>query len=181
MIKINLIPYKEKKQKADRRRAIAAGSIVTGIYCLILVLLAFHMNTTIAGLEEDVAEARERLKHLTSITGDLEKFKRDKVLVEKKIGIIDSLEKNRLYPVHILNELAERVPPGHIWLTALAEAGGNLRVEGIAGDNPDVAAFMSNLERSPYVNAVDLISSKQTTISGRKFMSFILSCRMEKG
>lgn len=73
---------------------------------------------------------------LIKVAGDLEKFKSDKELLEKKIGIIGDLERYRIYPVHIMDELASRISPEREWLTSVAKKDNILRVEGVAVNNP---------------------------------------------
>ncbi|HPQ43293.1 MAG TPA: PilN domain-containing protein [Syntrophales bacterium] len=179
MIKINLLPYREEKAKAGTKRQLIIGLLSFGAFLLVLIALHIFMIMDVEKLETEVQSARTRLDSLTKVTGDLEKFKADKALLEKKIGIIESLEKNRTFPVHIMDELASRISPQREWITSFAQKDTNLRVEGIAVNNPAIAQFMKELEDSPYIQTVDLISSKQTIISGVKLMGFVLLCTAE--
>ncbi len=181
MIRINLLPVREEKKKASAQRQIVIGVASLGVFFLLLILLHLHMSMGVAGLEAEVESARARLNALTKVTGDLEKFKADKETLEKKIGIIKDLERDRTCSVHILDELVSRISPQSEWLTSITKKGTSLRVEGVAVNNPAIAQFMKRLEDSPYIEAVDLIASRQTTISGVKLMGFVLLCSAEKG
>jgi len=176
MIKINLLPYKEERKRAAIVQQIVALSASLIIFILIIGTTHFYMTTTLNRLERNVETAKKKLEELTRITGDLEKFKQDKALVEKKIAIIQSLEKGRSGPVRILNEFATRIPKGRIWLITIEKMGNNLQIEGMAKDNPTIALFMKKLEGSPYIRTVDLVSSKQQPIADVKLMRFKLSC-----
>ncbi|MCD6486535.1 MAG: PilN domain-containing protein [Syntrophobacterales bacterium] len=180
MIKINLLPYREEKKKASTKRQVFIWLISFGGLLLLVILFHVHMVMNVARLETEVQSARVKLDTLTKITGDLEKFKLDKEILEKKIGIIEALEKDRNYPVHIMDELASRISPQREWLTRVAKKDNNLRVEGVAVNNSAIAQFMKRLEGSPYIKTVDLISSKQTDVSGVKLMEFVLLCIAEK-
>ena len=181
MIKINLLPYREEKKKAGAKRQVLIGLVSSGVFLLLAASLHIYVVVSVAKLETGVQSARIQLDALTKVTGNLEKFKADKELLEKKIGVIKDLEKNRAYPVHIMDELASRISPQREWLTSVAKKDDNLRVEGVAVNNPAIAQFMKRLESSPYIQTVDLISSKQTVISGVKLMGFVLLCTAEKG
>ena len=181
MIKINLLPHHEEKKKASIQRQIVVGLVSLGAFCLLLVLLHIHLGMGVARLEAEVTSARARLDALTAVTGDLEKLKADKTMLEKKIGIIRDLEKDRSYSVHIMDELASRISPQSEWLTRMAKKDHDLRVEGVAVNNSAIAQFMKRLEDSPYIGTVDLVASKQTTVSGVKLMEFVLLCTTEKG
>lgn len=181
MIKINLLPYHEEKKRASTKRQILIWLVFFGGLLLLVVLFHVHMVISVASLETKAQSTRARLDNITKVTGDLEKFKSDKKILEKKIGIIKDLERDRSYPVHIMDELASRISPQREWLTSIAKKDNHLRVEGVAVNNPAIAQFMKRLEKSPYIKAVDLISSKQTTVSGMKLMAFVLLCTAEKG
>jgi len=180
MIKINLLPYKEEKKRAAVVRQITILSVSAIIFVLIIGTTHFYMTMTLNRLEGDVEAAKKKLAELTRITGDLEKFKQDKALVEKKIAIIDSLEKGRSGPVRILDEVATRIPTGRVWLMTIENSGTALVIEGMAKDNETIAFFMKTLEESPYIQTVDLVSSRQQVVSEVKLMRFRLSCTTQQ-
>jgi type IV pilus assembly protein PilN len=107
--------------------------------------------------------------------------KADKQLLEKKIEIINNLEKNRMATVLLLNEMTLRVPPGTVWLTGFKDAGTNLQLDGFAMDNLAVAQFMKNLEQSPYITSVDLNGSGQEIVSNTKVQKFSIRCNLKRG
>ena len=181
MTRINLLPYREEKKKASAKRQLLIGLVSFGTFFLVIVSLHVYVIMGVAKLETKVKSARIQLDALTKVTGNLEKFKADKKILEKKIGVIKDLEKNKAYPVHIMDELASRISPDSEWLTSVTEKDTSLRVKGVAVNNPAIAQFMKRLEESPYIKTVDLISSKQTVISGVKLMGFVLLCTAEKG
>jgi type IV pilus assembly protein PilN len=181
MIKINLLPYHEEKKRAGTKRQVLIGLVSFGVFFLLVIFLQICMVASVAKLETEVQSASTQLDALTKLTGNLDKFKTDKAILEKKIGVIKDLEKNRSYPVHIMDELASKISPQREWITSFAQKDNNLRVEGVAVDNPAIAQFMKRLEDSPYIKTVDLISSKQTTVSRVKLMEFVLLCTAEKG
>jgi len=181
MIRINLLPYREEKKKASVKRQIVVGVASLGVFFLLVISLHIYVVTGVAKLEAEVESAHARLNALTKVTGNLEQFKADKETLEKKIGIIGDLERDRTYSAHIMDELASRISPQTEWFTGITKKGNRVRVEGVAVNNPAIAQFMKRLEGSPYIGAVDLIASKQTTVSGIKLMGFVLLCTAEKG
>jgi type IV pilus assembly protein PilN len=180
MIRVNLLPYWEEKKKASIKRQIIIASSAGAFLFVIIASAHTYMVTSVASLEDRVEEAHSRLQQLTKITGDIDKFKRDKDIVQKKLKIITDLEENRMYPVHLMETFAVNVPEGKIWLTSLQESGTTLRVEGVALNNPAIAEFMKILEGSGTIRSVDLISAKQVIISDAKLTSFVLSCGLKR-
>lgn len=181
MIKINLLPYVEKKKVADVKRQVIIILSSFVVFLLIIASLHIHVARSISKLEKEIEVAENQLRVLTRLTGNLEKFKNDKIILKKKLAIIENLEKSRLDPVLFLDDLAMMVPEKSVWLTALSESGTNLKMDGVAKDNSTIADFMRNLERSQFIKSVDLISSKQIVISGIRLKEFTLLCTMKKG
>jgi type IV pilus assembly protein PilN len=181
MIRINLLPYREKEKKENLQRQIVllAGSLL--LFLLVLSAVYLYFSTSISGLEKSIQEANANLVVLNKKVGDIEGFKRDKKDVEQKLGVIKSLESNRLFPVRMLDELNMLVPARNIWLERINQTGNNLRIEGVARDNDVVAQFMNSLEKAGFIQTVDLMGTKEKEVSGIKLQQFILTCIIKKG
>jgi type IV pilus assembly protein PilN len=181
MIRINLLPYREiaKKETQSRQIFILAGSFL--LFLLILGAVQLYFWRSISSLEEDVKVKEERLVVLNKTIGEVEKFKKEKQILEKKLAVIDELEKNRSYPVRMLADIASQVPVKDVWLDKLSQNPGSLSIEGRGRDNFAIVRFMKNLEGSMYIQSVELVSSKQSELSGIKLQQFNLSCVLRKG
>ncbi len=181
MIKINLIPYheKEKKENLTRQIAIMAGAFLLFILCLVGVYI--YMTVQVSGLETQLAESRDKIKALDAKVGDLDKYKSQIAEFELKLGVIRTLEENRVYPVKMFDDLAMQVPPKSIWLTKIAQSQESLTLEGVGRDNIAVAGFMKAIENFPAIQSVDLVSSKKVEIADTTLQQFIFSCKLKKG
>lgn len=181
MIKINLLPYREKEKKENivRQVSIMGGSFI--VFLLILVLVQFNFSSSISRLETQVKESEVKLVDLNKRIIDLDKFKRDKKELEQKLGVIKTLEENRLAPVKMLDDLAFLVPPKNIWLIKITQKNDQLTIEGVGRDNIIVADFMKTIEKFEPIKSVDLVSSKKTEIGGVTLQQFNFLCVMNKG
>lgn len=181
MIKINLLPYREKAKKDTflRQVFIIAGSFL--IFILLLVWVQVWISSSIGNLETKIKESEAMMADLDKKIGDVEKFKKDKKELEDKLGVIATLEENRLAPVKTLDSLALLVPPKDIWLTKIVQKGDSVTIQGIGRDNIVVADFMKSIENFEPVKSVDLVSSKKTEISGITLQEFNFSCVLKKG
>lgn len=181
MIKINLLPYHEKKKKENvaRQISITIGSFV--IFILLLVWLQIWINSSVSAVESQVKKAETDLAELNKKIGDLEKFKNVKKELEQKLGVIKTLEENRLAAVKTLDDLAALVPSKSIWLVKITQKGNSLSIEGTGRDNIDVANFMKTVEKFDPIKSVDLISAKKIEVSGITLQQFNFSCIMKKG
>ena len=180
MIKINLLPYREKKKKENLQRQIVILSGTLVLFLLIIVAVHLFFSVSISGMETKIREAEARLVVLNKKVGDIEGFKRDKKELEQKLGVINSLERNRLFPVRVLDELNLLVPSKEAWLEKITQTGQELRIEGVARDNGTVARFMKSVEKAGFVQSVELVISKEREVAGVKLQQFILNCVMKK-
>ena len=181
MIKINLLPYREKAKKENTARQISiiAGSFI--FFILLLIFVQFKLSSSVSNLENQVKEAETKLVDLDKKIGDLDKFKKDKKELEQKLGVIQTLEENRLTPVKTLDDLAALVPPKNIWLVKITQKNNQFTIEGVGWDNIAVAGFMKTIENFEPIKSVDLVSSKKTEIGGITLQQFNFSCVLKKG
>lgn len=181
MIRINLLPYREKEKREDITRQIMVIGITFVVFILAIGSFHLYLSMSISSLEENITKQQNELERLNKIIRDIDSFKRDKALLEKKIAIINTLEENRLAPVRMLDELTTLVPVKDVWLEKLSEKGTGITIEGMARNNIAVAHFMKNLAGSTFIKSVDLVSTKEKEVSGIKLQQFIISCVKKKG
>ncbi len=160
MIRINLLPIKQREAEVSRRREIAIGAVVLGIALLALASLHLLQSFHLSGLETELVQLRGELQALnTKIkeVGDLQnKIKESR----GKNKIIDDLKQKKSGPVLVMENLANATP-ATLWLTDLKESGGNLALSGLAVDNKTVADFISGLEASKHFTGVELIETTE--------------------
>jgi type IV pilus assembly protein PilN len=181
MIKVNLLPYREKKKDVQSKNQV----VILGALGLAFVVLlgAFHIVTVMRlnNLENQVQSTQQTLQQLKSSIGDINQFKKAKEILEKRLNIINYLEKNRFAKVYFLDDLTSMVPANQVWIKSMKESDTDVKIDGFARDNIAIAKFMRNLEKSKQLTSVDLVSSKQTEIAGNKLKQFSLSCGLKKG
>jgi len=181
MIKVNLLPYREKKKEVQSKSQV----VVLGAIGLAFVVLlgGFHIFTVMRlnDLENQVQSTQQTLQQLKSSIGDINQFKKAKEILEKRLNIINYLEKNRFTKVFFLDDLTSMVPANQVWIKSMKESETDVKIDGFARDNIAIAKFMRNLEKSKQLTSIDLVSSKQTEIAGNKLKQFTLSCGLKKG
>jgi type IV pilus assembly protein PilN len=180
MIRINLLPYIEKKKKETRTSQLIIVGASFALFFILIAAIIFYMTMSISSLEAEIKNSESRLATLTKIIGEIEIVKADKQIIEKKLEIIKSLEENRLYPVQMLDQFASIVPSKDIWLDKITETGTDLRIEGMGRDSIAVARFMKILEMASFIKSVDLIASKEKEIAGVKLQQFTLKCATKR-
>lgn len=180
MIRINLLPVRAARRKENVRRQVSVFFLCVFFFVAVLGYVAYHLNRTISNLNTEIVNAQTELTKLEAIVKRVNEIKKALNKLEAKMDIIAMLELNRSGPVRIMDSLTSLVVADRMWLTSLTEAGGQMSLEGVAMDNKTIADFMTRIEKSPYFNVVDLISSKQIVMKKDKvkFKKFTITCRL---
>jgi len=181
MIRINLLPYREKAKKENLLRQIVILGSAFALFLVVLAGVHVYIGVDIGQKEQTVRDLEAKLVVLNKQVGNIEAFKKHKKELEQKLGVIANLEENRLFPVWILDELNGLIPPKEIWLEKIVESGKEIRIEGMARDNGVVAVLMKNLERADFVRSVDLLYSRQRDVVGVGLQQFALICGLKRG
>lgn len=181
MIKINLLPYREKEKKENLQQQIVifAGTLILFLLIILAVHLYFVMH--VSGLEAKIKQAETRLAFLNKKVGDIEGFKRDKRELEQKLAVINALETDRLFPVRMLDQINMILPSKDAWLERITQRKKELVIEGTARDNGVIARLMKDLEQADFVESVELVFSREKEIVGVKLQQFTLNCVIKKG
>ena len=181
MIRINLLPREERQV----RRSIAMPKFGTVMPALVLLLVAvlfaaFSVIQTlqVGRLKADIARASEEAERLRPQIRTIQDLTQKREELQRRLNVISTLDKNRLYRVKLVDELS-RCTPEHLWLSTYEESGPDkATIEGVTFSNLLVAEFMSRLEASPLYADVDLLVAEKGTIDQRDVVKFKITARM---
>jgi type IV pilus assembly protein PilN len=175
MIEINLLPVREAKRAADLRQQL--------MQLLLVMLLVFGgIGFVQSEMNERIERARARVgqmqRDIDQFKPQLEQvavFRKKKAKLEKKIDVIDELDRARSGPVRVMSELAARTPE-RLWLTSVSTSGGNINLRGASMDNELVAVFLRGLGDSEFFEDVDLDGTKLEGGKGDlRHVSFVIN------
>ncbi len=175
MIRINLLPVRQIKQRIRLRNEVIA-------FCLALLLLlgalflgTGALNQKITTLQQVVAQLNKKKNSYTPILNKIKKLERDKNALEAKIDVIKKLKKTSQITVRVLDELANITPGNRIWLKNMKQSGTQVNIDGVALDNRTIAQYMKSLKKSQFFSNAVLGSSSQITVANKKLKSFKLT------
>lgn len=176
MIRINLLPVREARRKANLRQqgALLAAAALAGV--AVSAGLQLNISASISAERTRVAAAEKELDQLEKTLKEVERFRKEKEEIERKLAVIDRLERSRTGPVRILDEVATRMPE-RMWLTDLKLSGGELSLAGYGIDNETIAAFLTSLEASDYISNVQLEKTELQENKGLKLNEFRIKAR----
>lgn len=179
MIKINLLPFRAARKKENIKKQISLYVLTVVLLLTVMGYFYLSLSGTVKSLREEKVQKEKELATYRETNQKLAAVQKMIQEIRTKLDVIRELERNKSGPVHLLDEIAMAVPKDKLWLTSLEEKRGNLTLKGSAMDNETVALFMTNLEGSEYVVAVDLQSTKLNNLEKYKInvVDFILECK----
>ena len=177
MIRINLLPHREEKRKAQQKQmaVITGGVVALGG----LSVLAGYMF--IGGMIESQQENNRYLKtEIAKLDKEIEEIK---VLKEKTQSLLDrkkvveDLQSGRAQAVHLLDQLVRQLPGG-MYLKEVKETGNTVNIKGYTQSNARVSTLMRNLEASPWMENPQLVEIRATTANNLRVNEFSLNVQM---
>lgn len=173
MIRINLLMARAVRRKAGLRREISIFVFVLILVFLLIGLVQWVYMNQSSALQRQISDRKAQLEELRAMKRQIEKYKADMKVLDKKLTIINDLKKKKGTPVRILDELSTHMPD-KMCLRSLKKDGAKLELEGWALDDEVIANFMTSLQGSKYFQGVELIVTERfkpeaTEINIKKF------------
>jgi len=177
MIRINLLPHREEKRKAQQKQmaVITGGMVVLGG----LSILAGYMF--IGGMIEGQQDNNRYLKaEIAKLDKEIEEIK---VLKEKTQSLLDrkkvveDLQAGRSQAVHLLDQLVRQLPGG-MYLKSVKQVDNKVNIQGYTQSNARVSTLMRNLEASPWMENPQLVEIRAVTVNNLRANEFSLNVQM---
>jgi len=159
MIEINLLPVREARRAADIRQQVMQLAFMLLIVGGGIGFVHSEMNEKILVANSRVAQMQRDIDQFKPQLEQVAAFRKKKAKLEKKIDVIDELDRARSGPVRVMSELAMRTPE-RLWLKSVNTSGGTIQLKGLSLDNELVAVFLRGLSDSEYFDSVDLDGTK---------------------
>lgn len=200
MIEINLLPGSTKRSARSMPRlsgnplaALKLPSLnrglamVAGAWIAAAAITGWMYFSTAAradelGIELEAAQ-RDSVRYAT-LKAQGDSLAAQEAVIAQKLELIQSIDSKRFMWPHILDEVSGALPP-YVWLLSMAgttaEASSpQIKLLGMAGTTFALTQFMEQLEASPFLKSVRLISSEQQRIDTRNVHTFALEMSFEE-
>jgi len=150
MAHINLLPWREAKRKEQQKQFLQ----LLGLAALAGVLVVVGAHIFIGQMAENQQNRNDLLKQeirvLDKRIRDIKELEKTKQALLDRMDIIQQLQRSRPVAVHLFDELVTTLPGG-LYLTQIKQKGNTLEIRGKAESDARVSSYMSNLERSPWL------------------------------
>ena len=179
MIRINLLPWREARRKAQRQHLGVLGGMVAVLG--LLIVGAVHLS--IAGYISAQSERNEFLKREnTRLDKEIEEIKKLKTEIAALLArkqIIERLQTDRAQAVYLLQELVQQVPDG-VYLKSIKQTGLKINMTGYSQSNARVSTLMRNFSGSPYLENPELVEIKAANVSNKRVSEFNMNVSLKR-
>ena len=179
MIRVNLLPHREERRKAQRKQLGVLAGMVTALGIAIVVLV----HGVIAGYIAIQTDRNDFLKkENTKLDKEIEEIKKIKdeiaALLSRK-QVIERLQAERSQSVNLLDQLVRQVPDG-VYLKTLRQQGLRVALTGYAQSNARVSTLMRNFGSSPYLENPDLVEIRAATVNNKRISEFVMNVSIKR-
>ena len=179
MIRINLLPHRQERRKAQRKHlAILAGMVAAlGIAAVVLV------HGVIAGYLAIQTDRNDFIKKENArLDNEIDEIKKLKVEIASLLArkqVIERLQSDRAQPVYLLEQLVRQVPDG-VYIKSFKQQGLKVSLSGYAQSNARVSTLMRNIASSPYLERPDLVEIKAAAVNNKRVAEFSMNLNLKQ-
>lgn len=178
MIRINLLPWREARRKAQRQHLGVLGGMVAALG--LLIVGAVHL--TIAGYIAEQSARNEFLKRenvrLDKEIEEIRKLRGEIAALLARKQVIERLQADRAQAVHLLEELVQQVPDG-VYLKSIRQTALKVNLVGYSQSNARVSTLMRNFAASPHLENPELVEIKAVTVSNKRVSEFNMNVSLK--
>jgi len=170
MIRINLLGQarpKAAKQAIplDTTVQVLFGAVAIALAVVILGIVYFNQKRQLDDTNKRIAALKAEKASLQQIKADVDKFEAEKSVLQQRIDVIETLQKNRSGAQDMMEMVANTVVRvDSLWLTSIDRKGSALEVQGEAGSINAVANFITELKKSGYFQEVEIKNAKENDL-----------------
>jgi type IV pilus assembly protein PilN len=171
MIRINLLG--QARPKAAKKAVPLEATVQIIFLLLALAISAVVLGVTYVSQKKQLDTVNSRITQLNAektrlqqIKQEVNQFDSQKSILQQRIGVIETLQKNRTGAQELLQQVANTVVRiDSLWLTSLERKGEALEIQGEAGSINAVANFITELRRSGYFGKVEIKEAKEDDLA----------------
>jgi len=170
MIRINLLGQarpKAAKQAVPLEATVQIlfACVAIGLALVILGITYYQQKRQLDDTNKRIAALKAEKASLQQIKADVDKFESEKAVLQQRIDVIETLQKNRSGAQDLMEMVANTVVRvDSLWLTSIDRKGDALEVQGEAGSINAVANFITELKKSGYFQQVEIKNAKENDL-----------------
>lgn len=170
MIRINLLGQTRPKAA---KSAVPLEATMQAVFALVAIGVAFvvlgityyQQKRELDQTNAKIASLRAERASLQQIKQQVDQFEAQKAVLQQRIDVIETLQRNRSGGQELLQMVASTVVHvENVWLTSLNRTGNSIDIQGESASINSVANFITQLKRSGYFDNVEIKTATEDDI-----------------
>lgn len=174
MIRINLLPHRAEKRKAQKIQFIAFSVISVVLGAVIVGFVHVAIMAQIDYQERRNAYLNKEIVVLDKQIDEIKKLREQTKSLLARKTVVENLQSTRADVVHLMDQMLRILPDG-VYLKSLKQTGKKISLIGYAQSNARVSTLMRSIEDSPWLETPTLIVINATIVSGKRLSEFSLT------
>jgi type IV pilus assembly protein PilN len=162
MIRINLLPYRTQRRQTKILQHLVVALGVVFVAAALVFTVDLIETSELTTLEDKFSELKIQNAQLQKRIGKIKDLDNLRADVERKLELVEELQKGRFYALVTLSKLATIIPE-NVWLQSIATTEETLTISGLGESNKAVANFMRALDQEAIFSNIAL--SKITRVN----------------
>ena len=170
MIRINLLGQARPKTagpglpvETTIRWLLLLASVALAV--IILAVVYFKEERQLDEVNQQISNLQAEKSRLQQVKAEVEQFEHQKAVLQQRINVIETLQKNCTGGQDLLSMVATTVVrTDTLWLTEMDRKGNALDLIGEAGSITAVANFLTQMRRSGYFDKIEIKEAKENDI-----------------
>lgn len=179
MIRINLLPHRAEKRRAQQMQFIVFSVISLVLGGLIVGFVHVAISTQISYQERRNAYLTQEIAGLDKQIEQIKKLREQTQSLLSRKNVVENLQSTRSDVVHLLDQMLRILPDG-VYLKSVKQQGYKISLVGYAQSNARISTLMRSIEDSPWLDSPTLVEIHATTTAGARVSEFSLNFNLTK-
>lgn len=179
MIRINLLPHRAEKRRAQQMQFIVFSVMSLVIGGLIVGFVHVAISTQISYQDRRNAYLKQEIAGLDKQIEEIKKLREQTQSLLARKNVVENLQSNRSDVVHLLDQMLRILPDG-VYLKSLKQSGYKISLIGYAQSNARISTLMRSIEDSPWLDSPTLIEIHAVSTGGTRVSEFSLNFNLTK-
>jgi len=174
---INLLPWREEAEKAKQREYFTLlTAVALGAFAVVFLVGQFY-QMRVDGQNARNQFLKNEIQILDAKISQIKTLNEKKADLQKRISVVEQLQRSRNVGTQVLDEIAKIVPTG-VYLTKMEKQGSNLQLLGKSESNNHLANMIRKIESSDLFDDAILESITANDAQSKLLSDFKMKVRI---
>ena len=174
MIRINLLPHRERRRKQQQQNFFIALGVVAAIGAGVWFVVHTYLNGQFEEQQERNKFLTEEIAKLDKQIAEIAKVKEQTAALLARAKVVETLQATRAEVVHLMDQLVRQLPDG-VYLKNVKQVGQKVTITGFTQSQARVSTLMRNLDSSPSLENPALIEIKAVQQGNQRINEFTMN------